>query len=403
MPRSLLLRTPAHAEHPLSSAWLGKGFRPFFLLAGLFAVLVVPLWLLVLRGAVVAPPYLDAPTFHAHEMLQGFTVAVLAGFLLTAVGNWTQRETATGLPLLGLSLLWIAGRAAMLAAGAWPPLLVAALDLSFMPALVLALARPLLGTGNRRNYVMLAALGALWLSNAAVHLEALGYLATGSGRRANGAALGLVAMVMSIMAARIFPMFTKNATGVSSIRSLPKLDRAALVAIVLATAVDLALPGSSEAGVLFGAAGVLTLARALPWGARHTARDPLLWSLHFGHGWLGLGLLLRGGAFLGAPALASVAIHALTVGAIGGLTLAMMARVSLGHTGRMLTAPRPMTIAFAAMNLAAGVRCLGPLVFAEHYMSVLVVSGTLWSLAFSIFSVTYAPILLQPRVDGRPG
>lgn len=403
MARSLLFPHVSQSERPVSNALLAKGFRPFFLLATLFALGIVPLWLLVLRGHIVAPPYLEKTTFHAHEMLQGYTVAVLAGFLLTAVGNWTQRETATGASLLGLSLLWIAGRAVLFASGALPPFVVAAIDLSFLPALIVALARPLLGAGNRRNYVMLGVLGALWAANAAVHLEALGYLAYGSGRRANLAALHIIVLVMSLMAARIFPMFTKNATGVSSIHSLPKLDRATALAILLATVLDLVAPGSSPAGAVFGIAGVLALIRTVPWGSRHTWRDPLLWSLHVGHLWLGLGLILRGASCLGAPALSSLATHALTVGAIGGLTLAMMARVSLGHTGRMLTAPPAMLLAFAAMNLAALVRCFGPLIAATHYMEVLVISGTLWSLAFAIFAAIYLPILVQPRVDGRPG
>lgn len=403
MARSLLLPQVAPSEHRFSQPLLGKGFRPFFLLAGLLALSIVPLWLLVLRGAVLSPPYLEPTTFHAHEMLQGYTVAVLAGFLLTAVGNWTQRETAVGPSLLALALLWGAGRAFMFTSGAWPRWLVATVDLSFLPALIVTLARPLLAADNRRNYVMLGILIALWAANAAVHLEALGYLPYGSGRRANFAALGAVVVVMSLMAARIFPMFTKNATGVASIRSLPKLDRAAAFAVLAATAWELAVPVSPVASALFGLAGMLALVRTAHWGTKHTWREPLLWSLHVGHAWLGLGLILRGASFFWAPALSSLATHALTVGAIGGLTLAMMARVSLGHTGRMLAAPAPMSAAFVAVNFAAVVRCFGPLLVPHHYMGVLIVSGTFWSLAFAIFAVTYAPILLRPRVDGRPG
>lgn len=403
MPRSLLVPHVSDSERPLGTALLAKGFRPFFLLAALFGLGIVPLWLLVLRGTIVAPPYLEATTFHAHEMLQGYAVAVLTGFLLTAVGNWTQRETAVGASLLGLTLLWIAGRAALLTSGALPRFVAAAIDLSFLPALIVALARPLLAAASRRNYVMLGVLVALWATNAAVHLEALGYLPSGSGRRANLAALQVVVIVMSIMAARIFPMFTKNATGVASIHSLPRLDRATLLALLLATVLDLVHPVHPLAGVLFAISGVLALARTAPWGTRHTWRDPLLWSLHAGHGWLAVGLVMRGVSCLGAPALSSPATHALTVGAIGGLTLAMMARVSLGHTGRMLVAPASMMFAFATMNLAALVRCFGPLIAPSHYMGALVVSGACWSLAFAIFAASYFPILLQPRVDGRPG
>jgi len=403
MPRSLLLSRAAHSHGQLANAFLAKGFRPFFLVAGLLALTLVPLWLLVLRGALVASAYVDGAALHAHEMLHGYTVAVLAGFLLTAVSNWTQRETATGTSLLALTLLWGAGRAVMLTSGAWPGFLIAGIDLAFLPALIVALARPLFAAGNRRNYVMLGILAALWGANSVFHLEALGYLPFGSGRRANFAALGVVLLVISIMAARIFPMFTKNATGMASIHSLPKLDRAAAAAILLAAVLEFFIPGSAATGVVFAAAGLLALARTTGWGARATWRDPLLWSLHVGHWWLGLGLLLRGASALGFPVLASIATHALTVGAIGGITLAMMARVSLGHTGRMLAAPASMTAAFAAVNAAALVRCIGPLVAPDHYLGVLTASGACWSLAFLVFTVTYAPILFQRRVDGHPG
>jgi uncharacterized protein involved in response to NO len=402
MPRSLVLHV-APSEHSHASALLAKGFRPFFLLAALFAVVAVPLWLFVVHGTVATPPYLDPTTFHAHEMLHGYTVAVLAGFLLTAVANWTQRETATGPRLLALTSLWIAGRVAMLASGTLTPVVVAALDLSFLPALIFVLARPLLAANSRRNWVMLGILGALWLANAAVHLGALGWLSEGVGRRANAAALNLIAFVTLLMAARIFPMFTKNATGVTSIRSLPRLDRAALAALLLAAVLELLVPSSRGTGVMFGAAGLLAMARSARWGARHAWRNPLLWSLHVGHAWLCLGLLLRGASILGAPLLRSLAIHALTVGAVGGLTLGMMARVALGHTGRMLVAPRAMLVAFLAVNLAALVRCFGPLVMPADYMKVITVSGCLWALAFMIFLFTYTPVLLRPRVDGRPG
>jgi uncharacterized protein involved in response to NO len=402
MPRSLLLPPVLAAHSKASFALFDKGFRPFFLLAALWALVAVPLWLLVLRGTLSTPSYLEPTALHAHEMLQGYAVAVLAGFLLTAVGNWTQRETLIGAPLLALTLLWLAGRAAMLGSSSLPSWLTAGVDLAFVPALSVALARPLLAARSRRNYVMLAILVALWLANAAVHLEALGLAPGGVARLANRAALDVLALVIAIMAARIFPSFTKNATRSDAIRSLPALDRAAVVALLLATILELLTPRAASTGVVFGAAGVLVLARAACWGGWAARRDPLLWSLHLGHGWLGLGLLLRGASWWSAP-LASVATHALTVGAIGGLTLAMMARVSLGHTGRMLAAPKSMMLAFVAMNAAALLRCLAPIVTPHHYLEGLALSGLLWSFAFATFLVTYAPALVSSRVDGRPG
>jgi uncharacterized protein involved in response to NO len=250
---------------------------------------------------------------------------------------------------------------------------------------------------------MLGVLGALWITNALVHFQALGWTPPGIGRRALLAGLNVVVLVILLMAGRIFPMFTRNATNVAAIRSLPRLDRAAVAAMLLAIVMDAVMPNAPATGAAFGAAGLLALARSAHWGARHSGRNPLLWILHLGYGWLCLGMLLRAAALLWHPALGSIATHALTVGAIGGLTVGMMARVGLGHTGRMLVASAPVTFAFASISLAAVARCVGPLVFPAHYMLVLIVSGTAWAVAFATFVISQAPILLRPRVDGRPG
>jgi len=384
-------------------ALFGKGFRPFFLCAAAFAVAIVPLWLLVLSGVVSPPAHLDLLTWHAHEMLFGFAVAVLAGFLLTAVGNWTGRETAVGGPLLALSALWLAGRLALIAPFGLPQALVAGLDLAFLPALVLVLARPLVATNNKRNLVMLAILAALFAVNVVVHSEALRLLAAGSSRRALQVGVDLVLLVILIMAGRIFPMFTRNATGVKSIRSLPKLDVATAVAMALLVALDALLPASHAAAALSGLVGVLAAVRAAFWGSRHTLRQPLLWILHAGYAWLVLGLLLRPLATFLWPSVSSLALHALTLGAIGCLTLGMMARVALGHTGRQLVLPAAMTWAFLAINAAAAVRVFLPMLAPSAYFESLVAAGALWSAAFLVFLVAYWPMLSRPRVDGKPG
>ena len=179
---SLLYGPPAFAQTP---ALLAKGFRPFFLLASVYAAAMVLLWLGMLRGVIASPRYLDASVLHAHEMLAGFATAVIAGFLLTAVGNWTGRETATGGWLLGLTLLWLSGRAAIWLSADLPTGTPALIDLSFLPALTITLARPLIASGNRRNFVMLGVLAALGLANLVVHAEALSWLPAGSARRAS--------------------------------------------------------------------------------------------------------------------------------------------------------------------------------------------------------------------------
>jgi uncharacterized protein involved in response to NO len=380
------------------------GFRPFFLAAALLAALAVPMWLLVLNGsASVGGGYLEPTTWHAHEMVFGFACAVIAGFLLTAVKNWTGRETATGVALDALALLWLLGRVALLAGSSLPKPLVAIVDLAFLPAVAIAIGRPIVASGNKRNYVMLGVLGALSAVNLTMHLDALGVLA-GLQLRAARIGVDIVVLLSAIMAGRVIPMFTRNATGSKRVASVTGLEIAALVSLVVYTVIDAASPSSSAAGVTALVAAVLVVARSARWDSRAALRHPLLWILHFGHAWIAVGLGLRAGSLvMSVPA--SAGTHALTVGAIGSLTLGMMARVSLGHTGRPLVV-RPVTVvAFALLTLAACLRVFGPLVGAPgvSYLAWLVMSGAAWSLAFALYLVAYARVLTSPRVDGKPG
>ncbi len=382
-------------------AWAAKGFRPFFLLAGAFAALILPLWLLALAGVVQLDAYLGAIYWHAHEMVFGFTAAVIAGFLLTAAGNWTGRETATGGSLIALVGLWLAGWVAFAAAAVLPRVVVACADLAFLPALALVVGRTLVAARNRRNYPVLGVVVALWLANLAIHLDTNRVIA-GWSWRATLAAIDVVTLLLLLLAGRIFPMFTRNATQVASIRNLPALDATTLVAMAALTAVDVARPDSPAAGWLAGATAALALIRSLPWGARYTARHPLLWILHAGHAWVVIGLGLRAASSVTGAVLLTAAVHALTVGAIGSTTLGMMARVALGHSGRPLVAPRPVALAFGALTTAAVLRVLGPFALSA-YPATIYASGVLWTLAFAAFTVRYAPILVRPRADGRPG
>ena len=402
--RSLSLHGDAPESVSLPRLALGaKGFRPFFLLAAAFAVAIVPIWLFVLGGVVRPGAYLDPTIWHAHEMIFGFVVAVIAGFLLTAVGNWTQREPLTGAPLLALSALWLLGRIAMLFAGALPGGVPAIVDLAFLPLLMVALARPLVATKNRRNLVMLAVLGALFGANLVVHLGALGALQAGSARRACLVGLDVVVLLTLIIAGRVFPMFTRNATGVASIRSIPSLDVLTVAAMAVLTVVDVLAPEGRLAPIASGLVGASAAARAVHWGARHTLRQPLLWVLHAGYAWLTLGLLLRAVAGSGGAVTGSLATHALTVGAVGSLTLGMMARVGLGHTGRPLVVSRAILWAFAAVNGAAVARVFVPLLAPSWYFAALLAAGTLWTIAYLVFLVVYTPILMTPRSDGKAG
>jgi uncharacterized protein involved in response to NO len=380
------------------AAILAKGFRPFFTLAALHAVLIVPLWIAVVAGA-ATPGYLDPLSFHAHEMLLGFAVAVIAGFLLTAVGNWTGRETLVGAPLLGLATLWVLGRLAMLFASRLPVGVAAAVDLAFLPMLMVALGRPLLAAKNRRNFMLVGLLALLFSTNLAMHLDCLGELPVGFAHRARAAALDLVVLVILLIAGRVFPMFTRNATGVTGVRSHPSLDATTVIAMLVVVAADVLAADWRVASSLAGVVGVFAAARAIHWGSWHSRRDPLLWVLHAGYGFIVAGLMLRALAVLLPAFPASLATHAITIGGVGALTLGMMTRVALGHTGRSLVAPRAMRWAFVAILCGALARVVLPLVAPAHYMVWLVAAAALWVFAFAVF----LPILSSPRIDGKPG
>ena len=385
---------------------LEKGFRPFFLGAAAFAALALPLWLAVFAGVVsssVAGVFSVPMYWHAHEMIYGFALAVITGFLLTAASNWTGRETLIGGPLALLVALWVAGRVLLtlpIADGVWR-WTASLLDLLFAPLVALAVARPILAAKSRRNFGFLAILSGFAAGNLLMHLGAMGVVPEGL---ALGSRLGvnLTLLAIVVMTGRVVPMFTRNATGDASIRSLPAFERASVVAMLLVLGTDLVPTVSWVRALVSLVAGALVLLRASHWGFSVSLRQPLLWVLHLGHAWVPAGLLLKGASLLGA-AWAAWWLHALTLGGIGLLTLGMMVRVSLGHTGRMLAAPRSAVLAFAALALAALVRVAGPALLPAAYLSWLVVSGALWSGAFIAFLVGCAPMLLRARVDGRPG
>lgn len=374
-----------------------KGFRPFFLLAGAFATLVAPVWMLVWTGQLVPRGPLQGMVWHAHEMIYGFTLAVIAGFLLTAVSNWTRRETVVGAPLLLLAATWLAARLALLwVPGWWGP----ALNLLFIPGVALALGRPLVSARSRRNYAFLVLLAALWLTNVAIYADVAGWL-PGAAIVASRSAVHLVTVIILAVTGRVVPMFTRNTTGVASIRRAPAADALAIGATA-ALAVFEGLGFPVAVGVLSAVAGVAAFARMAWWGTLHTLRHPLLWVLHLGHAAVAAGLLL-GAVRLVAFVPFSVPIHAVTVGGIGLLTIGMMARVSLGHGGRPLRIGPSVVLAFVAVAVAALARVIVPWLLPAHTLDGLWLAAMLWSVGFGIFTVVYWPVLWLPRADGKPG
>jgi len=390
------------SSHPV---W-GRGFRPFFLAAGGYGGGLTLAWIAIWSGAWPAPAWLAPSLWHAHEMLFGLVAAAIAGFLLTAVPVWTGRRALAGRPLLALTALWAAGRLAMLSAGALPAGLVAAVDLAFLPALAVVLARHLWRTGQRRNYGIPGVVLALTLANAAVHAQALGWASSSASRTLRFAAHAVVILIV-VIGGRITPAFTANALrsrGVSAaVRSRPWLDRAAIASVVGVAAADLLAPGSTASASLSCLAGLLVAARMAGWQTARAWRDPLAASLHAGMAWVAIGLVVIGAGGLGWTLSGTAGLHALTAGAMGSMILAVMTRVALGHTGRPLALPAGAAGCYLLVHAGAAARVGAGLAPDAHQVSLLVAAGLLWAAAFWLFTVLYWPILTRPRVDGKEG
>jgi uncharacterized protein involved in response to NO len=367
------------------------GFRPFYLLAALQAALSIPLWAAQASG-LLPWAYLQGPMWHAHEMLFGFALPVIVGFLYTAGRNWCGRPTPHGPALAALAALSLAGRVLVLTPFASA---AAAANVAFPLAAALGLGVPFWQARHARNaffVVLLAAFGGVAL---AFHLVRPATAALPVG-------LDLVLFAMTVMAGRVIPMFTNNGVpGAGATRSA-WIERAAAGSVLALLAIDaLGVSGPATAGVCAFAAIAHAL-RAWRWRPWRTRRTPLVWVLHAGHGWIVVHLALRAAAAAGwiTP---STAIHALTAGAIGTLTLGMMTRTALGHTGRALHAGRAEVAMYLLVSAAAVLRVLGPLAMPAHAIAAVLASAIAWSAAFATYALVYAPRLVRARVDGRPG
>lgn len=380
-------------------ALLSAGFRPFFLAAALWASLAVPIWLVLFAGFGRIPTAFAPLVWHVHELTFGFGAATVAGFLLTAIPNWTGRLPLQGGPLVLLVSLWAIGRVAVLFSASLGAASATALDLAFPALFLVVVAREIIAGRNWRNLPALAALALLLFGNLLVHLEPLGVAKTD----ALGNRLGVATLLMLIafVGGRIVPSFTRNWLAKHPPEALPapfgSADRVALAVTGLALAVWVSAPESSVAPWMEIAAGAVLSIRLARWRGAATLREPLLWILHAGYGWLSLGFLLLGLDGLLPLLPRTTALHALTVGAIGTMTLAVMTRASLGHTGRPLTAGRGTTTIYFFVTLAAVLRLIAPLAGGE-YLLVLSLAGTAWSAAFGLFVLLYARPLALPRI-----
>ncbi len=379
------------------------GFRPFFLGSALYALLAMGLWALAYRGASLPGTEMFGPTmwWHAHAMIFGYSLAVIAGFLLTAVKNWTGLQTARGWTLGGLFSLWAAARV-MPHLGA-PLVATAVVDVLFNLALLAAVTIPLVRARRWRDVgIFPTKLLTIAIANALVYLSALGVVAA----LRVGLYLGLyiVLAVILTIGKRVFAFFIERGLeGDVKLPRAPGLAKASLVSFLAFVVADIGWPGSVASGVLAACVAFVNGWRLVLWAHPGVWRRPLLWVLILAYGWI-----VAGFAMLAAEAFGLVrpllAVHALTAGGIGMVTVGMMARVSLGHTGREIYAPRPLLgVCFGALMGAAVVRVLVPLTGLVEYGMAMLVSQVLWMVGFAIFVVVYTPILLTARVDGKPG
>ena len=376
------------------SLW-ALGFRPFYLLAALFAAIAVPVWAVAYSGAIELP--MPGIWWHAHEMIFGFAVAVIIGFLFTAGRNWTGLDTPTGKPLMVLAGVWLAGRLAMaFGSGAW----VAIVDLAFLPVAAGMLLRVLIKAKSKRNYFVGALPAMLALANLFFHLAALGVIEADP-LTAMHLALGLVVLLETIVGGRVIPMFTFNAVrGVKQWRNV-KLDWAAAIATGIALLLW-ALGAGAWAGAVSLVAAALQAVRLGGWNPLATRGHPILWVLHLAYLWIPLGLALIALTQFGVLP-RSAGIHALAIGATGGLIIGMITRTALGHTGRMLIAGGIETAAYALVLIAALVRVLTVGFLPVAQLGGVHAAATLWSIAFLLYVWRYAPFLLRARVDGKEG
>lgn len=375
------------------------GFRPFFLLAAIAGVALIGYWLLLWPGFIITHAYYPPYIWHPHEMLFGYTVAVISGFILTAVRNWTGIDTAKGGLLLTLCLLWLCGRILALLPFI-PGGLIALIDMVFLPMLAISLIKPIWQGENKVNRVFIVILLSMTLANGLVHAEILGYTNTAS--RGITLMLDLVMLLILMVSGRVLPFFTNMGVPGTTAVQRPWIERSTILLMIALTIIHPFIDSGWPIALLAFALSIVQLVRLSGWYSHGIWSKPILWVLYTGYGWIVAGFALIGLAAVGLfPA--NLATHALTIGVIGVFTLGMMARVSLGHTGRAMQTTAPVNIAFVLMNLATFVRVFAPVLLPLNIGLWVQLSGGLWLAAFILFTIIYTPVLMQPRVDSKPG
>jgi uncharacterized protein involved in response to NO len=373
-------------------ALFSYGFRPFFLFGSAWAALAVPLWV---HSYLLGGAYAVSRDWHVHEMLFGFLAAVVAGFLTTSVPNWTGRMPVIGAPLAGLVGLWTAGRIVMLYESVLGPVAIV-VDCAFLLVFAGVIWREVLAGRNWRNLPVCGLVSVLALGNVAFHFNGVLWSA-GLGERM---ALGAIMVLISLIGGRITPSFTRNwmrsTGGAAPAARSGRSPRGALAAPAAASVAWIVLPDAPVSGGLLIVAGLANLVRLSRWCGWRAARAPLVWILHLGFAWLGVAQLVLGASRLTDAVPRSAGIHALTAGAVGVMTLAVMTRATRGHTGRPLAADRATTGLYLLVNLAAVTRVAAPFLGAAH-VGWLIASACLWFLSFGGFAALYGRMLAAPR------
>src|SRR5581483_23882 len=376
-------------------ALFSYGFRPFFLAAGLWAAIGILLWIPQYMGKLSVPTHLSPLDWHIHEMLYGYVAASVAGFLLTAIPNWTGRLPVSGGPLAGLALLWLAGRVALLVSAQIGGFVAALVDLSFLAALATVAAREVIAGKNWRNLRVLALLVILILGNIVFHAEVL---AAGAGNYGPRIAIAAVILMISLIGGRIVPSFTNNWLARNNPGRLPvpfsRFDVVSIAASAVALFAWIAAPMHVLCGGLLIIAGCLQAVRLMRWAGDRTLADRLVLVLHIGYAFIPVGFVLNGLATLTADVPATAGVHAWKAGAIGMMTMVVMTRATLGHTGQPLQAGRATQAIYGLLLVAALVRIVAAFMGS---IDLLEFAGFAWVAAFILFVVLYGPLLVMRK------
>ena len=383
-----------------------QAFRPLFLLGASFSVIAMLLWGLVISGHLNLEFVGNQLFWHSHEMIFGFVGAIIIGFLLTAVQSWTGQRAPHGNTLIIIVLLWLAGRLSLLFGSGLPLWLVISIDVSFLPVSAYLLAKPILKAKQTKSLFFIPVLLLLTICNGLMYT---GLIMGHPDIQQTGSisAVLLITLLMAVIGGRVIPMFTANGTQTAKVSNIPWLDKTALASLWLLFAIHFLMLTkfipSIIVSLLFAVSAVLVFTRGYRWKLWSTLDVPLLWSLHIGYWFIPLGLGMFAAYYAGLNIPFSVALHALTAGAMGSMILSMMSRVSLGHSGRSLTPKQLMSLAFLLLISVGLTRTLMIWLFPTHISFWLWFSVLAWILAYTLYVIIYFPILTSPRPDGKLG